>query len=291
VHAIHLSILIIFAGALLSAASSGFSAYVFLPEGKSTSSVFLQGSNEPVPLGFELRCDRFYPLYFTNTGGIIGERVDLTVLDPALAAPYQKSIMVNDPLTYRGLSFFKATAYPMEGYFVVIRNQATGQEQSFRVPADQDVTWPGSTVSFRIAEVRRDQDGVVQQAKIHLKADAAGASSDFWVDNNGTVITDGAAGGFAVSFRQLYTSLVLVTKDPGVWIVYLGSILMVVSLCICFLLSHWRMWVYVTPQGNRGSRILVSGVSNKNKPAFERTFNDLVARIQQDLHNPPNKKK
>jgi cytochrome c biogenesis protein len=290
VYAVHLSILVIFAGALIGSVF-GFKAYVFLPEGKSTSNVFLQGSNEPVPLGFELRCDRFHPLSFTKTGGIIGERVDLTVLDPALGAPYQKSIIVNDPLAYRGLSFFKATAYPMEGYFVVIRNQATGQEQSFRVPADQDVTWPGSTVSFRIAEVRRDQDGVVQQAKIHLKADSASASSDFWVDNNGTVITDGAAGGFAVSFRQLYTNLVLATKDPGVWIVYLGSILMVVSLCICFLLSHWRMWVYVTPKKNRGSRILVSGASNKNKPAFERLFNDLVARIQQDLHNSPDKKK
>jgi cytochrome c biogenesis protein len=290
VYAVHLSILVIFAGALIGSVF-GFKAYVFLPEGRSTSSVFLQGSDEPVPLGFELRCDRFHPLSFTKTGGIIGERVDLTVLDPALGAPYQKSIMVNDPLTHRGLSFFKATPYPMEGYFVVIRNQTTGQEQSFRVPAEQEVTWPGSTVSFRIEEIRRDQDGVAQQARIRFKTDATAVSSDLWVDNNGTANTDGAAGSFAVSFRQLYTSLVLVTKDPGVWIVYLGSILMVVSLCVCFLLSHWRMWVYVTPKGNRGSRILVSGVSNKNKPAFERVFSDLATRIQQDLHNSPDKRK
>jgi cytochrome c biogenesis protein ResB len=141
VYAVHLSILIIFAGALIGSVF-GFKAYVFLPEGKSTSSVFLQGSNEPVPLGFELRCDRFHPLSFTNTGGIIGERVDLTVLDPALATPYQKSILVNDPLTYRGL---KATAY-LEG-ISSIRPGHCRNSRSVSRRTGCHLAW--STVSFQ----------------------------------------------------------------------------------------------------------------------------------------------
>ena len=289
VYGVHLSILVIFAGAV-TGSLFGFKAYVYLPEGRSTSEVFLQKTREPVPLGFELRCDGFQPLAFSAQGGIEGERADLTVLDPVSGTSLRKSIVVNDPLTYRGITFYKATSYPAEGFYVVLRNQATGQEQLFRAPAEQDVAWPGTTVSFRIEEVQRDAEGFSQQAKVLLKTGEHGETSAYLVKDNSTVIADVAAGPFSISVRQLYTILVLTTKDPGVWLVWVGSALMVVSLLVCFCLSHRRIWISVAARDKQGSRILVSGAVNKNRAAFERQFEAIVRAIQQDAALSPGAK-
>ena len=289
VYLVHLSILIIFAGAL-TGSIFGFKAYVFLPEGRSTTQVFLQGSGEPVPLGFELRCDRFDTLTFSN-GRILGERSYLTVLDPELKEPLQKSVIVNDPLTYRGITFFKANAYPMEEYFVVIRNQATGDEQAFRVPGARDVAWPGTKISFRIDEVRRDQDGVVQQAKIQLVTDVGSEPTTAWVSDRETVVVRGASGEFSIAFRQLYSSLLLATKDPGIWIFYSGCGLMVIGLMVSFTLSHRRIWVRISPADKPGTRILLTGTSNKQKPAFELRFKELASRLEKAMAPPGRSKK
>jgi cytochrome c biogenesis protein len=268
----------------------GFKAYVFLPEGRSTHNVFLQGSAEPVPLGFELRCDRFDTLSFAN-GRIMGERSYLSVFDPEYEEPIQKSVIVNDPLTWRDITFFKANAYPMEEYFVVIRNQASGDEQAFRVPAERDVAWPGTEFSFRIDEIQSDQDGVVQQAKIHLVADASSEPSEGWVGDRKTMIIGSTAGNYEISFRQLYSSLLLATKDPGIQVFYTGCCLLLIGLAISFTLAHRRLWVRINPAGKQGAQILISGSSNKHKPAFDDFFKRLVSRIAQDKTLTSHKKK
>jgi cytochrome c biogenesis protein len=289
VYIVHLSILVIFTGAIIGKVY-GFKAYVFLPEGRSTSTVFLQGTAEPVPLNFELYCDRFDPMSFSN-GRIWGERSHLTVNDPRLEAPYQKSIVVNDPLTYRGITFFKADSHPLEEYFVVIHNQASGEEQAFRVPAKRDVNWPGKTVSFRIDELQVDDEDLVQQAKLLFFEEIDSEPVEVWVGDRKTVIIGETAEEFSISFRQLHTSLLLATKDPGTWIFYLGCIMMLIGLAVSFLLSHWQLWVRIVPSEKCGSRILICGSSNKLKPAFEDRLRALVKSIEQDssLTLPTNK--
>ena len=289
VYVVHLSILLILAGAMIGSIF-GFKAYVILPEGRATKNVFLQESREPVPLGFELHCDQSAKSYYPN--GMIREyRADLTVIDPERETPYHKSIIVNDPLVYRGLTFYLTDSYPLEEYFVVIHNQANGAEQAFRVPPDRDILWQGTAVSFRIEELKRDQDGAVHQARIRFSSHDSAEPSVFWMEDKGTVTIDQPGGNFTFSFRQLHSTLLLVKKDPGVGILFFGCILMIIGLAVSFLLSHWRIWIHITQRGKEGARILVSGASNKNKPAFERRFKDLVDQIQKGLPIPPGKKK
>jgi cytochrome c biogenesis protein len=209
-------------------------------------------------------------------------RADLTVFDPEREAPYQKSIIVNDPLSYKGITFYLADSFPLEEYFVVVREQATGREQAFRVPAGRDVAWQGAGISFRIEELKRDQDGTVSQARIRFAADDNDQPSVFWMEDQGTVTIGRLGEDFTFSFRQLYSTLLLATRDPGVPVLFFGCILMVVGLAISLSLSHRRIWVLITAKGKQGSRILISGAGNKNKPAFERRFHELVSRIEQD---------
>jgi cytochrome c biogenesis protein len=170
----------------------------------------------------------------------------------------------------------------MDAYFVVLRDQGTGQEQAFRAPAAQDVNWQGAGVSFRIAELKTDPDGFVEQARISFSAGNADEPELFWMQNNATVSVKTDRGVFTFSFRQLQSVLFLVTKDPGVWIVYGGFIIMVFGLAISFFLSHRKIWVYLSPADKSGCRILVSGSANKHKPAFSTQFEKLVSQIEAD---------
>lgn len=281
VYVVHLSILIILAGAMIGT-FFGFKAYVFIPEGRDTGSVFLQRSKEPLSLGFKLQCDRFEKTFYPN-GMVKQFRSDLTVIDPDREKPIQKSIIVNDPLSWRGITFYLADSYPLEEFFVVISNRTTGQEQAFRVPPDREVAWQAEGVSFRVDELKQSQDGAVSRARIRLAAPAAAEPTVFWINDKTTMAIGRPGEEITVSFRQLYSTLLLAIKDPGVPILFFGCGLMVVGLAISFFLSHQRIWVQVTPRGKEGSRILLSGAGNKNKPAFERRFQDLINRFRQDL--------
>lgn len=281
VYVVHLSILVILIGVLIGTLF-GYQAYVFLPEGKATSNIFLRKSKEPVPLGFELQCDRFEKTLYPN--GMLKEyRADLTVLDPERETPYRKSIIVNDPLSYGGLTFYLGDSYPLEEYSVIIRDRTTGAEQAFRVPPDREVAWSGAGISFRLEELKLDQDGAIRQAKIRFATDDSATPSIFWMGDKATMTIGRPEGDFTFSLRQLYSTLLLAKKDQGVLIVFVGCGLMVVGLIVSFFLSHRRIWVRITPRGKKGSRILFSGVSNKNKPAFEQKFRKLVGHVEQEM--------
>ena len=71
-----------------------------------------------------------------------------------------------------------------------------------------------------------------------------------------------------------------VTRDPGVWYVYLGCGLMLVGLYVAFFLSHRKIWLYVSGSGT-GSTLQVAGSSNKNKLGFENDFAALIDRLEQ----------
>jgi cytochrome c biogenesis protein len=290
VYVVHLSILFILAGAIIGT-FFGYKAYVFLPEGRSTDTIFLQGSGTPVPLGFELQCERLEMSYYPN-GMVKQSRVDLTVNDSDRNISFQQSNIVNDPLTYGGLTFYQADSYPLDEFFVVVRNRSSGTEQAFRVPPDRDVDWPGTDVSFRIEEIQQNEEGVVQKARIHFTSAGATEPSVFWLADKGTeTISHPPAAEFTFSYRQLNTILFLVTKDPGVLIVYSGCVLMLAGLAISFFLSHRRIWVTITPREESGTRILVSGTTNKNKPAFEKRFHKLVKHLEHDIAITPGEKR
>ncbi len=283
VYIVHLSFLIILIGAMIGK-YSGLEAYVFLPEGKEGSSnVFLRKTQQPVPLGFKLQNDHFEKTFYPK-GMIKQFHADLTVLDPEEEKPYKKSIVVNDPLTYKGFTFYMGDTYPLDDFSLIISNRTTGMKQTFRrIPTGRDVVWEGTGASFRIEEVKRDQDGAVQQVKIRFTADANATPSIFWMKDNTPVTIKQSGKEFTISFHQLYSILLLVKKDPGVSVVYFGCIMMVVGIAISFFLSHKRVWLQITTRAkDSGSLILVSGTSNKNKQAFERGFQELVNRLGDD---------
>jgi cytochrome c biogenesis protein len=78
-----------------------------------------------------------------------------------------------------------------------------------------------------------------------------------------------------------YTGL-QVTKDPGVWIVWLGCSLMIFGFIVAFYFSHQRIWVRIPKEGlQKGEReIVLAGSVNRNRIGFEKAFQSLVEGVR-----------
>jgi cytochrome c biogenesis protein len=76
---------------------------------------------------------------------------------------------------------------------------------------------------------------------------------------------------------RYYTGL-QVSRDPGVWVVYIGFILMIIGIYIAFFMSHQQICVEVVSKGKE-SEIMVAGTSNKNKMGMQKKVTRLSERL------------
>ncbi len=58
-------------------------------------------------------------------------------------------------------------------------------------------------------------------------------------------------------------------RDPGVWVVYSGFIIMIVGCFITFFMSHQQICIEVMRKGNK-SDVRIMGIANKNKIGMRR---------------------
>ncbi|QUW00947.1 cytochrome c biogenesis protein ResB [Chloracidobacterium sp. MS 40/45] len=70
-----------------------------------------------------------------------------------------------------------------------------------------------------------------------------------------------------------------VQYDPGVAAVYLGSAMLIVALWLVFFFAHQRLWLYMEPLPDGHVRISLAGHTNRNRPAFEKRFQSIVAAL------------
>jgi cytochrome c biogenesis protein len=77
------------------------------------------------------------------------------------------------------------------------------------------------------------------------------------------------------SADQKWRTGLQVTKDPGVWVVWLGCALMVAGICMAFFMSHKRVWVRI-----ESGRVTIAGAANKNQNAFQLLFDQLAEKFK-----------
>lgn len=276
VYAVHLSILIIFAGAIIGSLL-GFKAGVMIPEGSATDTIYETGTGKPIPLGFAVRCDDFNVSFYADGTTPKEFRSNLSVQDNGKTTVDKRPIIVNDPLSYKGITFYQSSYEPMQGFNVTITNKATKASQFFQIPFGQKISWPEGGIDFGVINQEvRSRMGDVNRLKVWF-SDGQGEPSIFWMDNNATQTISSPAAEYEFEASQVYATGLQVAKDPGVWTVYAGCALMLIGLYVAFFLSHRRVWVYIVrEEATDRCRILVCGTSNKNKIAFEKEFAALV---------------
>lgn len=283
VYVVHLSIVIIFVGAIVGK-QFGYKAFVNIPEGGSTSTVYKR-TGEEIPLGFTVKCEKF-SVSFYDTGAPKEFKSILTVVDNGNVVLDKRPIIVNDPLTYKGITFYQSSYGPAgEGgvYFFTVRSKKGGAPVQVVARQGESVKLPdGSTM--HVLEATQDISPFIPQfhgpavrIEVHSPAGQTAAFIVFYQQNYPDL--DAQRGGDLIftyegAQEKMYTGL-QVAKDPGVWVVWAGCTLMVLGCLMAFFLSHKRVWIRI-----RQGQAVMAGTASKNPAAFEGEFHNLVEELK-----------
>lgn len=283
VYVVHASILIIFIGAIIGSLF-GHKGGVNLPEGSSIDTIYEYGTGKFIDLGFTVRCDSFN-LSFYDNGAPKEYRSDLVVLKDGKEV-LSKSIVVNGPLDYGGYTFYQASYEPLNEMLVTVANETTGNAKTFSVQPRREVSWPEEGLTFGIVNIQ-GSDLTGYGYKIWF-SDNQGDPATFWLTENKAGEVKRQKANYSLALKRRYATGLQVAKDPGVWYVYIGCAAMLLGLLVAFFLSHKRVWVYITKDGD-STRILLSGTANKDRIGFEKEFKTLVEKFRQDNSLTPTK--
>jgi cytochrome c biogenesis protein len=281
VYVVHLSIIVVFIGAILGSLF-GYKAYVNIPEGGETDKVYTRAEKE-IPLGFKLRCDKFTVTLY-DTGAPKEFRSLLTVLDNGQEVIKQRATIVNDPLTYKGITFYQSSYGPAGD--ATFHLTARSRKGALTVPLTlRQGELAKLTDGSRIQVVESTQE--VGQMMPGFSGPAArieytpvGKEPQTFVIFKNFPNFDEQRGGdmiftYDASDAKFFTGL-QVAKDPGVGVVWLGCALMVIGICIAFFMSHKRVWIRIV-----GTRVVMGGSASKNPAGFGIIFDGLAEKLKQ----------
>lgn len=281
VYVVHSSILIILIGAIIGSPRVSnsllrnpyfaFKGGVNIPESQQSDVIYSFLTQKPLPLGFTVRCDSFKIDYYPN--GMPKDYVSvLTVLEDGKEV-LTKVVEVNEPLIYKGVTFYQSSYQPYQDYILTVKNQKTGLETTDLVPYAKQITWKEGGARFGIINMERRGEAI-SRFKIWF-TDDQGEPAKFWLEPGREARIERSSGTYTLSARQLYATGLQVAKDPGVWWVYGGCGLMLLGLIIAFFMSHRKVWALIREEDGKVT-VLFAGSANKNKLGFEKTFSALV---------------
>ncbi len=296
VYVVHLSVLLMLVGGLIGSLF-GFQGFATIVEGESTSQVRLRGSDRSIALDFAIKCENF-EVSFYDSGAPKEFRSDLVLLQDGRKV-HTKSIVVNDPLRYQGISIYQASygrlppkhsqAEP-ESVTLKIETRTTGETRTIATRLDQTESLPAGLGTLTLVDFQPEfqMRGVDLGPCLLARHDQAGQEPEhillplnyenFDKMRQGSVIIavqEVTGADLEHSAEPVYYTGLQIKKDPGVWVVYTGFILMIIGCFVAFFLSHQRICTVITPKG-RSSRIMISGLANKNNPGMQRKVEKLA---------------
>lgn len=283
----HLSILIIMGGAIIGTIW-GYKAYVNIAEGTSTTQVWPRGSKTPLDLGFEVRCDDFTVSYYEGTQRPRDYTSDLVVIDNGQEV-IKKTIEVNDPLTYKGITFYQSSYGPAgnAAFKVQVKHNESGEVLNLRAVQGQHIPLPGG-YAFAITDYTPTYDRFGPAAQMHVNTPDGQHGAPFIILQQFPQFDQKRGGIFSftlVGYEEppMYTGL-QVAKDPGVWVVWLGCFLMIFGSCGAFFFSHRRVWICLE-ENNGKTRVRVAASAHRNQPAFSMAFDELKQELGKTIEN------
>ncbi|KAI4366888.1 hypothetical protein MLD38_022694 [Melastoma candidum] len=272
---VHLALLLVMAGGTISAMGS-FRGSVTVPQGLN----FVMG-DVLGPSGFlsiptdsfntEVHVNRFYMDYY-DSGEVSQFHTDLSLNDLGGKEVMRKTISVNDPLRYGGITIYQ-TDWSFSALQVLKDDEGPFNLPMAPLKINGDKKLYGTFLPIGdvdapnvkgISMLARDLQSIVLYDQDGKFAGVRRPSSNLPIDIDGTkiVIVDAIGS----------TGLELKT-DPGVPIVYAGFGSLMLTTCISFL-SHSQVWAL-----QDGTSVVVGGKTNRAKGEFPQEINRLLDRV------------
>jgi cytochrome c biogenesis protein len=284
VYITHLSLLIILIGGLIGS-QFGFKGFVNIVEGETVDQIYERGEDReiPRPLSFSVRCDDFNITYYDLPGKKekhVKEYTSIVTIVDNGKEVLKESVRVNHPLHYKGLTFYQANYGAIHDVTLGIQWVGKREKAIFKVVEGNTVPVPNSNNFIRVIKAEHQVHNFGEGVQVVLFKPNQ-EPRPFWLLKAFPKFDEQRRDEFILTFEGFtekeYTGL-QVTKDPGVWVVWIGCGLMIFGLIVSFFFSHQKVWVRIPK--DPGREIVLAGSTNKNRMGFEKTFGQLVERVR-----------
>ncbi|MEC4815809.1 MAG: cytochrome c biogenesis protein [Scytonema sp. PMC 1069.18] len=226
-----------------------------------------------VPKDWGVKVNRFW-IDYTPSGGIDQFYSDLSVVNNQEQEVDRKTIFVNSPLRYHGVTFYQ-TDWGISSLRVRVNNSPI-----FQIP---------------MAQLNTNGQGRLWGTWIPTKPDLSEGVSILAKDLQGTVLLYDATGqlvdtvrtgmssqvnGITLKILDLIGSTGLQIKaDPGIPIVYTGFAVLMLGVVMSYF-SHSQIWAL-----QKDSHLYVGGKTNRAQVAFEREMLDIFDTLSSPQKN------
>ncbi|WP_218080161.1 cytochrome c biogenesis protein [Anthocerotibacter panamensis] len=274
---VHVSLLLILGGAVVGAVA-GYRADRMIPAGQSFGLQQITHARLSLarPPEWTVRVNRFW-IDYRSDGSVNQFYSDLSIVDPQGKERARKTISVNDPLTYEGVTFYQASwavagavlqidnspplTLPFQSLGTVDREQAWGQALPFAKGGDLvlQIATKGLQGNVMLLPFSRQTKEPLREGITRTRA-----------GEKVTVL------GRRVAVQKLIGASGLQIKcDPGVPLVYTGFGLLMLGLFLSYS-SHAQVWAIC-----RGGQTHLAGRTNRAQLNFERELAGLVIQLTQ----------
>ncbi|MGQ9668665.1 MAG: cytochrome c biogenesis protein ResB [Desulfosoma sp.] len=283
VYVIHVSVLWIFLGALMGSLY-GFKGIMNVAEGETTQEIFLPRQRTMIALPFAVRCNDFDVSFYEN--GVPKEfRSNVTVLEgdtPVLNA----SVRVNDPMSYRGITFYQASyGALLKRARVAFTKPDEGERFELDLPFGEALPFGATDRKVQLVDFTADFRGLGPAVAIATWKEGEQPSGT-WILMNHPDFHGNRLLGYHVtvlaSERGYYTGF-QVKRDPGVPVVLSGFVALLIGLLCTFYVSHRKLYLWAH-RDNPGTQLVIAARTNKKSLAFEREFQHICDRLADTLH-------
>jgi cytochrome c biogenesis protein len=281
----HLSILIIFLGALVGS-FFGYKGYVNIFEGEMVSQVETR-AGQIKNLNFQVKCNTFHAEFYPS-GAPMDYRSDLSILQNGKEI-IRKTIRVNDPLTFEGITFYQSSYGGQPDQAVIdIVNRDGSLRGTVTAPFGLKVDIPGVADKMAIADYKEhyhlpDGSEGGRALDVHLYPEK-GREAEAWLLMNHPEYDQQRGGDYYLRVKDMklkkYTGL-QVNKDPGEILVWFGSIMLIAGIMIAFFMSHKKLWISLRTDKKGRSELTIGGTANKNRDAFSKEMEQMIQSLKE----------
>jgi cytochrome c biogenesis protein len=267
---VHGSMILIMLGGIIGA-TTGFIAQELIPSGETftINNVTDAGpwAGPQIPKDWSVKVNRFW-IDYLPTGEIDQFYSDLSVLDKTGSEVDRKTIHVNLPLRYKGVTMYQAD-WSVAAISIKFNNSPV--------------------LKFPVGKLNIP-NGRLWGTFIPIKPDGSDGVSLIVKDMQGLVLVYGMDGklistvrkGTSVEIKGVNLSIVdvigstglQIKADPGIPIVYLGFAAMMISVLMSYV-SHSQIWGLY-----QDGKLYLGGTTNRAQVTFEREFIGILDRLE-----------
>ncbi len=295
---IHLSIIIILIGVMLSV-TLGYRAYVNIDEGQTVHHAFLLKNNQPVRLPFGIRLDRYVTKYYPD--GIPKSYISTLSITKKHVRVLTKKIRVNHPLRYEHHTIYQASFghYKPDAVKLITINMHNIQKNKTQKPeviyAEVGKLYKSPVKNLRIKlmlikntqrktgifplylSVYKPNDKKPVKNILFSVVKVAGRKTPLvFTKYSDTAFVFGGIKGYFFSGLEI-------TKNAYTWVVWTGSIIMMIALFFAFFFNAKELWIKVSTEkkaGGNTNTIEIIAMPHKKFISFYNNIEQTINRLK-----------